>query len=237
MTDKPANGITDVEQLALQSDLTSLRQSYVKGELRRADVVADPFAQFQTWFQHALASQQHEPYAMTLATASRAGRPSARTVLLRQIDPQGLVFYSNYDSHKGADLAENPYAEVLFFWAALEQQIRVAGKVERLSEAESTAYFHKRPHTSQVAACASLPQSGVIEGRAVLEQRFESLLAQYPEGTTVPKPEFWGGYRLVPDLFEFWQGRRSRLHDRLQYRLQVVEQGAAPVWQIERLMP
>lgn len=236
MTDKHTPAQADVEQLALQSDLTSLRQSYVKGELRRADVADDPFVQFQVWFQAALASDQHEPYAMTLATASRSGRPSARIVLLRQIDALGLVFYSNYDSHKGTDLAENPYAEVLFFWAEREQQVRISGRVEQISAAESNAYFHKRPHTSQVAACASVPQSGVIAERAVLEQRFDALLAQYPEGTEVPRPEFWGGYRLVPDLFEFWQGRRSRLHDRLQYR-RVASGSDQPSWQIERLMP
>jgi pyridoxamine 5'-phosphate oxidase len=235
MTD-PQSDAKSVEQLAHQSDLTSLRQSYAKGVLRRADLAADPFAQFQRWFQQALASKQHEPYAMTLATASSSGRPSARTVLLRQIDAQGLVFYSNYDSHKGSDLADNPYAEVLFFWSELEQQIRISGRVERISEAASSAYFHKRPHGSQVAACASLPQSGVIAGREVLESRYAELLAQYPDGTTVPKPEFWGGYRLIPDLFEFWQGRQSRLHDRLQYRLAVL-QGTAATWQIERLMP
>ncbi len=234
MTEQRTAG--SVEQLALESDLTALRQSYVKGELRRADVAEDPFVQFQRWFQQALNSKQQEPYAMTLATASSAGRPSARTVLLRQIDAQGLVFYSNYDSHKGTDLAENPYAEVLFFWPEREQQIRVSGRVERIPEASSNAYFHKRPHGSQVAACASLPQSGVIAARAVLEQRFAALLAQYPEGSTVPKPEFWGGYRLMPDTFEFWQGRQSRLHDRLQYRL-VSAIDAPAQWVIERLMP
>ncbi len=222
---------TDLQPLAYQSDLTSLRQSYEKATLTRADLAADPVVQFDRWITHALQSAQQEPYAMTLATANAAGRPSARIVLLRQFDARGFVFYSNYDSHKGQDLTENPYAELLFFWASLEQQVRIAGRVERLTMGESTAYFHQRPHGSQVAACASLPQSGVIESRDALERRYHDLLLQYPEGSTVPKPEFWGGFRLVPDQFEFWQGRRSRLHDRLQYRL---HQGN---WIIERLMP
>lgn len=229
--------MTDLTKLTHQSDLTALRQSYVKSELRRADVDSNPFVQFNAWLKHALDSHQKEPYAMTLATASRTGRPSARTVLLRQFDERGAVFYSNYDSHKGEDLSENPFAEILFFWAELEQQIRVSGRVEKLSEEESTAYFHKRPHGSQIAACASLPQSGVIAERAVLEQRFNELKAQFPEGSIVPKPEFWGGYRIVPDLFEFWQGRQSRLHDRLQYRLENSDSSTEKQWIIERLMP
>lgn len=229
--------MTNLTELTYQSDLTALRQSYAKGALRRADVHDNPFVQFNAWLKVALASDQKEPYAMTLATASRTGRPSARIVLLRQFDERGAVFFSNYDSHKGEDLADNPYAEILFFWAELEQQIRISGRVERLSEHESTAYFHKRPHGSQIAACASLPQSGVIADRDVLEQRFEELKTQYPEGTVVPKPEFWGGYRIIPDLFEFWQGRQSRLHDRLQYRLESADSSTGKQWVIERLMP
>jgi len=229
--------MTDLTKLTHLSDLASLRQSYEKGQLRREDVDSNPFRQFNLWLKHALDCQVKEPYAMTLATANRAGRPSARIVLLRQFDERGAVFYSNYDSHKGGDLAENPFAELLFFWADLEQQVRISGRVEKISQADSTQYFHKRPHKSQLAACASLPQSGVISDRDVLEQRFAQLHEQYPEGSIVPKPEFWGGYRLVPDTFEFWQGRQSRLHDRLQYRLAESNLHGEQQWVIERLMP
>lgn len=213
------------------SDLSDLRLSYQKGALEREHLSADPFAQFADWLNHALSTDLPEPYAMTLATADATGRPHARTVLLRGSSPAGLVFYSNYDSQKGHDLAVNPQAELLFYWPLLEQQIRVGGRVARLSEAESTAYFHKRPHDSQLGAWVSTPQSGVIDHRETLQQRFAALAEQYPDGQIVPKPEFWGGYVLIPDHFEFWQGRPNRMHDRFEY------QYIGDAWQINRLMP
>lgn len=212
-------------------DLTNLRVSYTKGELRRDALADTPLQQFQAWFAEAQHSQVLEPYALSLATADAAGRPSVRTVLLRSSDEDGLTFYTNYDSHKGHDLLENPQAEMLFFWPDLERQVRVYGAVERVGEAESAAYFHKRPRESQLAAHASDPQSASIENRQALEAKLSALEAQYPEGQEVPKPSFWGGYRLKPQEWEFWQGRPNRMHDRFVY--QWTPQG----WSIERLMP
>ncbi len=183
------------------------------------------------WFNHALEAQLHEPYAMSLATASVQGRPHVRTVLLRGATEAGYDFYTNYDSQKGKDLAENPYAELLFYWQEQERQIRIGGKVVKISEAESTDYYHKRPRDSQIAAHISTPQSGVIESREVLQQRFEQLQSQVEGKSELNKPVFWGGYRLEPDYYEFWQGRPNRLHDRLSYEKQ------QDVWMLKRLMP
>ncbi|WP_407568839.1 pyridoxamine 5'-phosphate oxidase [Deinococcus altitudinis] len=213
------------------TDLTDLRLSYQKGELRRESLQAEPRAQFQLWLEQALASDMPEPYAVTLATADDAGRPSARTVLLRGSDEHGLVVYSNYDSHKGRDLKLNPQAELLFYWPQLERQVRVYGRVERISEEESTEYFHKRPRDSQLAAWASDPQSAPIASRAELEAKFSALEERFPEGQPIPRPEFWGGYRLLPAAWEFWQGRPNRMHDRFEYL------PAAEGWRITRLMP
>lgn len=214
-------------------NLADLRLSYQRGELRRSQLQADPLEQFQGWFAQALESHapHAEPYALSLATASVSGRPSVRTVLLRGVSADGLDIYTNYQSHKGHDLAGNPQAELLFFWPELERQVRVYGPVSRLSAAESDAYFHKRPRDSQLAAHASVPQSGVIDSRAALEGRFAALEAQYPEGAVIPRPEFWGGYRLAPQEWEFWQGRPNRMHDRFRYVRQ--DNG----WDIQRLMP
>jgi pyridoxamine 5'-phosphate oxidase len=211
--------------------IVDLRMSYQKGALEREQLDADPTVQFVRWLEHALSTDLPEPYAMTLATCGADGRPSARTVLLRGANADGLLFYTNYDSAKGQDLAENPYAEVLFYWPLLEQQIRVSGRVEKLSPEHSTTYFHSRPHDSQLGAWVSTPQSGVVDGRDTLEARYATLATQYPVGVNVPKPDFWGGYRLIPDQFEFWQGRPNRMHDRFRY--QKTEAG----WQIDRLMP
>lgn len=215
----------DIEQLA------DLRLSYQKGSLDVQDVDACPFAQFAVWLEYALSTDLPEPYAMTLATCGADGRPSARTVLLRGSSPHGMLFYTNYDSQKGQNLAENPFAELLFYWPLLEQQVRIAGRVERISEQHSTDYFHSRPRDSQLGAWVSLPQSGVVDAREILEQRFLDLKAQHGDAEMIEKPDFWGGYRLVPDAFEFWQGRPNRMHDRLRYRLN------DGVWVIERLMP
>lgn len=215
----------------LIKDLSELRLSYQKGELLETQVNANPHEQFLNWFNHALAAQLHEPYAMSLATANAQGRPHVRTVLLRGSTENGYDFYTNYDSQKGIDLASNPYAELLFYWAEQERQIRVSGRVEKILETESTAYYHKRPRDSQIAAHISTPQSGVIESREALQARFQNLHDQVAQQSELPKPEFWGGYRLVPDHYEFWQGRPNRLHDRLSY------ERIDGTWTLQRLMP
>jgi pyridoxamine 5'-phosphate oxidase len=213
------------------TDLTALRLSYTRAELRRADLNADPLAQFQGWLDEAIAAGLREPYALSLATADSAGRPSVRTVLLRGADARGLTFYTNYDSHKGHDLAGNPQAELLFHWADHERQVRAYGPVVRVGDEESTAYFHARPRESQLAAHASDPQSAPIADRAALEHKLADLEAHFPKTLPVPKPEFWGGFRLQVQEWEFWQGRPNRMHDRFRYTRQ------AEGWNIERLMP
>ena len=210
-------------------DLSELRLSYEQGELHETQVSDEPHLQFLNWFNHALAANLHEPYAMSLATANAKGRPHVRTVLLRGATEAGYDFYTNYDSQKGLDLAENPYAELLFYWPSLERQVRIGGKVVKISEQESTDYYHKRPRDSQIAAHISTPQSGVIESREVLQQRFQELQSQAQ--AELDKPEFWGGYRLEADYYEFWQGRPNRLHDRLSYEKQNDH------WALQRLMP
>lgn len=213
------------------TDLTSLRLSYTRAELRRSDLNPDPLLQFRAWLEEAIAADLREPYALSLATADASGRPSVRTVLLRGAEEGGLTFYTNYDSRKGHDLAANPQAEVLFHWAELERQVRAYGRVERVPEDESTAYFHARPYQSQLAAHASDPQSAPIENREALEAKFAELQARYPQGTPVPKPGYWGGYRVAVSEWEFWQGRRNRMHDRFRYAR------AGEEWRVERLMP
>ena len=215
----------------LIQDLAELRMSYQKGELHESQVNANPHEQFLLWFNHALEAQLHEPYAMSLATASAQGRPHVRTVLLRGATEQGYAFYTNYDSQKGHDLAENPYAELLFYWQEQERQIRISGRVVKISEQESADYYHKRPRDSQIAAHISTPQSGVIANREELQQRFNDLHDRVAEQAILDKPEFWGGYRLEPDYYEFWQGRPNRLHDRLCY------EKIDAVWKLQRLMP
>ena len=212
-------------------DLSELRLSYEQGELHESQMSVNPHEQFLNWFNHALTAQLHEPYAMSLATANAQGRPHVRTVLLRGATEAGYDFYSNYDSQKGLDLAANPYAELLFYWPSLERQVRIGGQVAKISVQESTEYYQKRPRDSQIAAHISTPQSGMIESRELLQQRFQDLQTQAAEHTELEKPEFWGGYRLEADYYEFWQGRPNRLHDRIRY---VQRNGH---WVLQRLMP
>ena len=210
-------------------DASNLRKEYISTDLDKADVDHDPVVQFQVWFENAIDADLHEPNAMILATATTDGKPSARTVLLKGYDERGFVFYTNYEGRKAGELETNPRCALLFYWGELERQVRVEGAVSRISEQESDEYFASRPRGSRLGAWAS-QQSRVVEGRCSLEQKLHSLQAEYKD-REVPRPPFWGGYRVEPEEIEFWQGRESRLHDRLVYRR---EDGA---WRIERLQP
>lgn len=209
-------------------EIASLRKSYERDELDETASAADPLRQFEHWFQQALNAELPEPNAMTVATVAADGRPSTRVVLIKGYDARGIVWYTNYDSRKGRELAGNPFAALQFHWVELERVVRIEGRVERVSAEESDAYFQSRPLDSRIGAWAS-PQSQVIDSRAVLVANAARYGAQFL--LQPPRPPHWGGYRLVPDRWEFWQGRKSRLHDRLRYRLD------AGQWVRERLAP
>ena len=211
------------------SSIADLRKSYEKAELNEDASLADPLKQFEQWLQQALAAQLPEPNAMTLATVGSDMRPSTRVVLIKGLDERGIVWYTNYDSRKGQALAGNPYAALQFHWVELERVVRIEGVVEKVSDAEADAYFHSRPLDSRIGAWAS-PQSEVISGRGVLVANAAKYAAQFM--LNPPRPPHWGGYRLKPDNWQFWQGRKSRLHDRLRYR-----QDANQQWVRERLAP
>jgi pyridoxamine 5'-phosphate oxidase len=210
-------------------NLTELRREYRQGALDETHVEADPLKQFHHWLRQALTAEITEPYAMTLATVDANGQPSARIVLLRHADERGFSFFTNYQSRKGRELAHQPRAALVFYWPELERQVRIEGVVEPVTAAESDAYFAARPRGSQLSAVASA-QSEVIPNRAVLEERVAELDRKYAD-QPVPRPAHWGGYRLMPQMMEFWQGRENRLHDRLRFRR--TEQG----WIRERLAP
>jgi pyridoxamine 5'-phosphate oxidase len=213
-----------------EQDIENLRQDYAAASLNETDVDANPMRQFDKWFNEAINYKVHEPNAMTLATSTTDGRPSARIVLLKGFSDDGFKFYTNYLSRKGKEIAKNPLGALIFHWGDMERQIRVEGTIEKLDKNYSEKYFQSRPKASQLGAVVS-PQSQEINGREQLEQKMAELEAEYAD-KDVPKPSFWGGYVLRPRLVEFWQGRRSRLHDRIVYK-----KTDNKTWKIVRLAP
>ena len=210
-------------------DLAHIRLEYSREELSEEHVDQDPFVQFGHWMDEAIAASASEPTAMCLSTSNTDGRPSSRMVLLKGFDKDGFVFYTNYNSHKGRELAENPFAAITFFWPELERQVRITGRTSKVSAEESDEYFKSRPYTSRLGAWAS-DQSEPIESKTILVTKAAKLAIKYAAGV-VPRPPHWGGYRVVPDMIEFWQGRPSRLHDRIIFELK------GDTWKISRLSP
>lgn len=211
-------------------NFNTVRKEYATHGLTESDLDPNPFTQFQRWYEEAVAANVIEPNAMTLATATRDGIPSARTILLKGFDERGFTFYTNYESQKGKELAENPNAALVFYWATFERQIRITGVINKISPEESEAYFKTRPMGARLGAWVSL-QSQVIPNREILEERLTELMNELADTETIPMPPYWGGYCLVPSAIEFWQGRVNRLHDRFRYTRQENE------WLIERLSP
>ena len=221
----------------MSMDFTDQRLSYEKGQLEQQSMPASPFELLNVWMNEAIAAQVQELYAMSLATCGADNKPSVRIVLLREITDTGIVFYTNYESAKGQDIAENPNAEALFFWHQLERQIRISGSIAKIDANKSAAYFQKRPHDSQVGAWVSQPQSGEVANRTVMEQTFAQLQADYPTDSPVPTPENWGGYEITVNEIEFWQGRANRMHDRIVYSLGKTGSDGAANWATKRLLP
>jgi pyridoxamine 5'-phosphate oxidase len=212
-------------------DLADLREEYRLGGLKEEACETNPIVQFERWMKQAQAADLKEPNAMVLATATAQGRPSARVLLLKEVSDGGFVFYTNYSSRKAQEIKTNPFAALTFYWAELERQVRVEGRVKTVSREQSEAYFRSRPRGSRLSAWAS-HQSQVVPSREPLEQKVRELEREYAGADNIPMPEFWGGYCVVPESIEFWQGRPNRLHDRLRYR-----RNGESTWIIERLSP